>query len=74
MAKREQYSVALVCPKCGEKGRVNYEENENPIYGGGRERELVAVSGGFSKKKGDIRDDPDLICDSCGAIAHKGSN
>ena len=50
MPKRERYEVKIRCPKCGHEGIALWEENENPIYAGGRlDEELIKVSDGFEK-------------------------
>lgn len=74
MAKRETYTARLVCPnpKCGVIGEGRWEENENPIWG--LDRELLGASKGFSVRKGDTREDPDLVCDKCRSITHHSSN
>lgn len=66
MAKREQFGSAVICPQCGKSGTARWEENENPVHGGGLARELLEVPPGFHRgKKVDASGDPELLCDDC---------
>jgi hypothetical protein len=68
MAKRETFTSPVECTRCGKSGRVTWEENENPVYAGGPERDLVDVPDGFRRSNGkDASGDPEIVCDTCGA-------
>jgi RecJ-like exonuclease len=65
MARREEVSFNLKCPKCGKKGTITWTENENPVYSG-LERDFGAVSDGFKRSKKHDRDDHfGVICAKC---------
>src|SRR5665213_3894919 len=70
MANRARFWVRIVCSnkRCGQEGDAEWEENEKP--GHARDRALVGISDGFSRKRGDARPDPDLICDTCQAVTY----
>ena len=66
MSKREQYLCNLQCKKCGSKGSVTYEENENPVFSNSPERMIVSISKGF--ERGDNKDttgDYEILCSTC---------
>jgi hypothetical protein len=62
--------VGILCSnkRCGQEGVVEWAENENPIDG--LDRDLIRISEGFSRRKGDPRRDPDLTCDTCRCVAY----
>ncbi|MDM5181752.1 hypothetical protein PO883_31725 [Massilia sp. DJPM01] len=67
MAKRETFTSPVECTGCGKAGRVTWEENENPVYAGGSERDLIDVPVGFRRGNGkDASGDPEIVCDTCG--------
>lgn len=70
MANRARFSVSILCSnkRCGQEGDVEWAENENPIDG--LDRDLIKISEGFSRRKGDARRDPDLVCDTCRCVAY----
>ena len=53
---------------CGQEGVVEWTENEDPIDD--LDCDLIRVSEGFSRRKGDARRDPDLTCDTCRCVAY----
>ena len=66
MAKREQYGAAVECHLCKKKGSATWEENENPVHGGGLDRVLLEVPVGFHRGNGtDVAGDTEIICDEC---------
>lgn len=67
MARREHFSMPLVCPRCGKTGTVRWEENENPLHHNMKlDRELVSVTEGFAEGTGkDPTGDPEIICTTC---------
>jgi len=68
MAKRETYSSSIECFVCGKKGMAIWEENENPVYGGGLNAKLISYDG-FCR-----RGDDEFVCeDRAGCKARKGS-
>jgi hypothetical protein len=65
MARRETVSFNLKCPKCGNKGEVTWEENENPVFTG-LERDFKSVSDGFERSKAhDKGEQFGVICKKC---------
>ena len=76
MAKRVRFTSPVECPKCGATGRGEWEENENPDPGleRGLGRTLFRMPYGFSRRLGDRRADPALMCEKCGAKAYNGSD
>lgn len=65
MARREKVSFDLKCPKCGKKGEITWEENENPVFNG-LQRDLTSISGGFERStKHDRGDHLGVICAEC---------
>ena len=60
MAKRERFTRAIKCPKCGTKGQATYEDNENPVHGGGLGTVLISVPEQF-RMNGEI-----ISCRECG--------
>ena len=71
MAALERYSDSLVCPKCKRKGQGMWEENASPGPKGGFETELISLSKGFKRKKGDDSDDPEIVCKKCKVIVSR---
>jgi hypothetical protein len=60
MAKRERFEMALKC-ECGKTGTARWEEDENPVYSGGRlNLILVSVSEGFRIERG-----AEIVCLEC---------
>jgi hypothetical protein len=68
MAKREKFTVHLVCPECGSEGAAECDENENPVYSGGLDRSIESVSKGFRISGGRA------FCGQCGVPVTLGSN
>ena len=70
MANRAQFWVRIVCSnkRCGQEGDAEWAENEKASHG--LDRALISLSDGFSRKMGDVRRDPDLICDTCQAVTY----
>ncbi|WPO67714.1 hypothetical protein SDC64_01875 [Acinetobacter haemolyticus] len=70
MAKREQFFDQVQCPKCGLKGQVQWEENENPVHGDGLDRELLSVPKGFELSGCiEANGDPQLQCSKCKVLS-----
>ncbi len=66
MAHREQFSSPLRCPNCGREGEATWEENENPVHGGGYDRKLVSIPAGFERSSHNDRfGDSDILCKNC---------
>ena len=66
MARREQFSTNFKCPNCKNSGSALWEENENPVYGNGLNRELVSVSDGFCVTTGAKQaSDTEIVCTEC---------
>jgi hypothetical protein len=74
MTNRARFSLRILCvnQRCGQEADVEWAENEDPADG--LDRELVRISEGFSRKKSDMRQDPDLICDTCRTVAYLGQS
>jgi len=47
MAKRENFSSAIICPSCEKVGQASFSENENPVHGKGLDKRVEFVSDGF---------------------------
>ncbi|MDH5573293.1 MAG: hypothetical protein OEY89_16140 [Gammaproteobacteria bacterium] len=62
MSKKEEYTTALECPNCNNKGSARWEENENPVHGEGYAQRLLSVSEEFTKEG-----DNNVKCNNCGA-------
>jgi len=63
MSKKEEYVAFLECQRCDNKGSGRWEENENPIHGGGYAQKLLSVSEEFT-----IEENNKIKCNNCGAI------
>jgi len=62
MARREKFTSALACPKCNKTGKAEWDENENPVHGGGLDARLISVSEGFIKSGNKIE------CSTCKVV------
>jgi hypothetical protein len=61
---RDQFSVALSCPGCGQTGFARWEEN-GPSHNG-PQRSLIVLSGGFRQgPKQQQSGDPAIFCTRC---------
>ncbi|CAM0554885.1 hypothetical protein EHLJMEHL_00473 [Vreelandella titanicae] len=70
MAKREQFYANVNCPKCSREGHAQWEENENPVYGAGLDRELLSVPKGFELSGSkESNGDPQLQCSKCKVLS-----
>jgi len=65
MARRETVTIGIKCKACGTSGQTTIEENENPVYGRGLDREVQSVSGPFTISKNREM----ITCDACGKEA-----
>lgn len=66
MPKRETFSAHIECKRCGKTGKAVWEENENPVHGGGLDRELKELDAGFHRGKGrDSSGDVEIVCNAC---------
>lgn len=63
MSKKEQFTSIITCKKCGVSGTAYWEENENPVHGGGLDTRLLKVSGEFY-----ISGKSEIRCRSCGSV------
>ena len=66
MAKREEYSCKIDCPKCKRTGIAEYEENANPVYGNGFEQRVCSVSVGFEIKQNNLHQK--IYCINCNEL------
>jgi hypothetical protein len=62
MAYREQYEIYLTCPNCEKQGEATWEEDESPIYGRGKNKELLSIADGFCS---DGENPPKILCKPC---------
>lgn len=65
MAKRETYKGTLIC-ECGARSAAVFDENENPVYGGGLDTRVVSVEPPFQRTI-----DGRVTCGECGAEVSK---
>jgi len=67
MARREQFTSSLKCPKCSAEGIATWEENENPVHSGGAlNKTLESLSNGFERGLGkDSSGDTEILCSKC---------
>ena len=64
---RDQFDIDICCPRCGQRGKVRWEENG--MGEAGPVRTLVKVSSGFEQRSGSSQSgDPTIRCERCGAI------
>lgn len=62
---RDQFSIALSCPGCGQSGFVRWEENGHSHNG--PQRSLIVLSGGFRREAMRQQSgDPAIFCTRCG--------
>lgn len=62
MSKKEKFSAPIECPKCGNKGSAEWEENEDPVHGRGFDAKLISVTGAFETTGRES-----VRCSICGA-------
>lgn len=67
MPKREKFTGRLTC-ECGAKGQALFEENDNPVYAGGLDTEVLSASPPFEIGAGGK-----ITCGECDAVIRKGS-
>lgn len=69
MSTREEFAVAIRCPKCGHHGKSIWEETDGANCQHGPQRLLKFVSAGFSSENAQTQSgDPEIICDRCEAV------
>jgi hypothetical protein len=69
MRGREQFTIDIACPHCGQNGHAVWEENAPSNRSGGAERALVQLSPGFHAEAGRTQSgDPVVVCDGCDTI------
>jgi C4-type Zn-finger protein len=68
MNEREQFTIDIKCPNCGQSGSAAWEENAPHNRKNGVERKLVLLSNGF--RQSDVvgqSGDSLIACDRCDA-------
>ncbi len=69
MAARDDWSVSLICPKCGKGGEAEFSENDYPFMKKSDFR-VESVSQGFEvSKHGDTSCTTEIICSDCKELA-----
>lgn len=67
MGGREQFTIDIACPHCGQKGQAVWEENAAGNRQRGVQRRLIRLSPGFHAQSGQTQSgDPVIACDGCG--------
>jgi hypothetical protein len=68
-SKRDQFTVPLKCPNCGQVGSAVWEEDDGHTKGQNAPRKLLRLSNGFHTEKGRTHSgDPIIVCDPCDEI------
>jgi hypothetical protein len=66
MSLREEFVVAIRCPKCRQHGSTVWEEATGSHRSQGPQRRLKVVSAGFSQGAvNPVSRDPEIVCDNC---------
>ena len=68
MARRDQFTITMICPYCGETGSAVWEENGS-INAKGPQRRLISIHGEFHAESGRTESgDPIVVCNQCDEI------
>ena len=69
MGTREQFTITITCPHCGQAGALVWEENSMGYRQDGALRVLKNISPGFHAENGRTQSgDPLIVCDICDTI------
>ena len=69
MTGREQFTVDICCPHCGQQGTLAWEENTIGNRRNGIQRALISVSPGFHAEAGRTQSgDPVIVCGRCDTV------
>ena len=66
---REQFSVPIKCGRCGQQGKIIWEENAGDALARGPQTALVSLSSGFYERVArNHRGSAEIVCQKCNTV------